>query len=91
MKNFIPLVSLALVLSSCANTWDSETKDMFYQSCLEEAHWAPSQEAREDYCTCVLDRTMEKYPSMSEALKNIDKVIEDEYIRACRAEYEAEP
>ena len=78
------------MLSSCANTWDSETKDMFYQSCVEEAHWASSTEVKEAYCSCVLDRTMEKYPSMSDALMNIDQVIEDEYIRGCRGEFDPE-
>ncbi len=89
MKNYF-LLSLLFLLGACSNTWDSETKDMFYQSCLEEARWAPSQADREAYCSCVLERTIEKYPSMSEALKNIDKVIEDEYIRACRTEYDPE-
>lgn len=99
MKNFLLLVSLALflllvsltlILGSCTHTWDSETKDMFYQSCLEEAHWAETQDLKEAYCRCVLDRTIEKYPSMSEALKNIEKVIDDEYIRACRSEFDPE-
>lgn len=89
MKRF-PLAFATLIListASCDNTWDSESKDMFHQSCMEDAlTWAPNQDKARQYCDCVLERTMIKYPKMADALQNIDSVISDPKIKGCKEE-----
>jgi hypothetical protein len=79
------LLAALMFAASCENTWDGETKDMFHQSCMEDAlTWAPNQDKAREYCDCVLQRTMEKYPKMSDALQNIDSVITDTRIKSCK-------
>ena len=87
MKRYILIAGCALCLQSCENTWDSETKEMFHQSCMEEAiSWAGSSDKAKTYCDCVLNKTMERYPDYKDALMHIDSVITDPSIQACKAE-----
>jgi hypothetical protein len=89
MKYAILSLLLIAALTSCENTWDSESKEMFHQSCMEDAlTWASTQDNAKKYCDCVLDRTMARYPKMADALRNIDSVITDPNIKGCRAEVE---
>lgn len=87
MKRYIILVSSALCLQSCENTWDSETKEMFHQSCMEEATgWAGGEDKAKTYCDCVLEKTMKKYPDYKDALMHIDSVITDPNIQSCKTQ-----
>lgn len=88
MRFHLSIVAIPLIaLASCENTWDSESKEMFHQSCMEDAlTWAPTQDKAKTYCDCVLERTMAKYPKMSDALNKIDSVISDPQIRSCKQE-----
>lgn len=86
MKRCIVLISILFVFNSCKNTWDGETKEMFHQSCMEDAvTWAPSKDKAKVYCDCVLEKIMAKYPDMNDALEHMDSVITDPNIRSCRA------
>lgn len=85
--HFSLLLLVVCLITSCENTWDSESKEMFHQSCMEDAlTWAPSQDKAKTYCDCVLERTMKKYPKMGDALEHIDSVITDPQIRGCKDE-----
>jgi hypothetical protein len=86
MKPCIFLIIILFIFSSCKNTWDSEAKDMFHQSCMEDAvTWAPSKDKAKVYCDCVLEKVMAKYPEMNDALEHMDSVIADPNIRSCKA------
>jgi len=87
MKRYLFIICCALSLQACKNTWDSETKEMFQQSCIEEATvWAGSEAKAKTYCDCVLEKTMKRYPDYKDALTHIDSVITDPSIQACKAE-----
>ena len=73
----LALVCCSLLLFSCENTWDSEARDLFHQGCMEEA-------AAKSMCDCRLEKAMKKYPSFSDAMANVDKLMEDEEIKACK-------
>ncbi len=86
MKRYILFAVCILSLPACKNTWDSETKDMFQQSCMEEAtRWAGSETKAKTYCDCVLEKTMKKYPDYKDALEHIDSVIIDPDIQGCKS------
>ena len=85
-RNFI-LFAILLLFNACSDGWDSESQELFHQSCMEDAlTWAPNEGKAREYCDCVLERTMTKYPKMSDALTHIDSVITDPKIRGCKTE-----
>jgi hypothetical protein len=85
MKTTISFLLTAVLLSSCANTWDSEVKDMFHQSCMEDAaDKAISEKHAKAYCDCTLEKIMEKYPKYEEALAKIDSISVDPKIQQCK-------
>ena len=88
MKKCLGLIALTFIFCSCENTWDGEMRDAYKQTCIDEATWATSEEQKNDYCDCVLERTMEKYPKVSDALEHMQDIANDPHIRACRSEYE---
>ncbi len=87
MKALTFLAALSMLCCSCENTWDSETKDMFQQSCLEDANrWATSLGQSKAYCDCVLEKMMKKYPKVSDALEHVDSIMVDEELKSCKTE-----
>jgi hypothetical protein len=85
MKNLLPVMLIMLLCCSCENTWDSESKKAYYDSCMEEANnWGTPEQAKA-HCDCVLEKTMKKYPSVNDALENMDKIMVDEDLKACKA------
>ena len=40
--------------------------------------------AAKSMCDCRLEKAMKKYPSFSDAMANVDKLMEDEEIKACK-------
>lgn len=72
--------------SSCTNTWDSEVKDMFHESCMEDAaDKAISEKHANAYCDCVLEKIMEKYPKYEDALSSLDSITVDPKVQQCKA------
>lgn len=84
MKRCFLCLFLIISCTSCKNTWDSETRNMFKQSCVEEATWAASPQQANKYCDCVLERMMDKYPQFSDAMDHIQEISADSSIQACR-------
>lgn len=76
---------ITVLMSSCVNTWDSEVKDMFHQSCMEDAaDKAISEKHAKVYCDCVLEKIMEKYPKYEDALARIDSISVDPKVQQCK-------
>jgi hypothetical protein len=87
MRKAALLTLVVTTLFSCKNTWDNETKQMFNQSCLEEANnWAQTPEEANAYCDCVLGKIMKKYPHMDDALEHVDSIMVDQNLKNCRQE-----
>ena len=86
MKKYILfLLPSVLFFTACKNTWSQEDKDMFYQSCIDDANtWAGSPDKAKTYCDCMIEKMMQKYPSVNDALEKIDTVINDPDLRKCR-------
>ncbi|MEZ4937095.1 MAG: hypothetical protein R2799_05830 [Crocinitomicaceae bacterium] len=51
--------------------WDQSQQDQFMKTCVEGVKSNP-QINGEEYCSCMLDKVMEKYPNPANAL-NMDK------------------
>lgn len=85
MKKYLPIVLLiCFAFTACENTWDSDTKDMFHQSCMKTARENGTPEAAaKDMCDCRLELMMEKYPHFDDAMANIQKIMTDPDFKKC--------
>jgi hypothetical protein len=84
MKTILSIVLAAVLFSSCAG-WDGESKEQFHSSCMESVKASGKTEAEaKSTCDCRLELTMKKYPSVEEALENMDKIATDPEIQACK-------
>lgn len=73
-----------LILASCKSGWDSSAQDLFLQACMEDADARNATDAqKEAFCNCRLQRAMEKYPDLSDALSHQDSLIADEGMMKC--------
>jgi hypothetical protein len=85
MKKYFLILAIAITSVSCKNTWDSESKEMYHSSCMDDAKtWAGTPDKAKEYCDCALETIMKKYPSVNDFMENADKVISDPDIRKCR-------
>ena len=84
MKRLLLLLIPVALLTSCENTWDSETKEMYITSCKEDATWAKSDAEKDTYCNCMLDKLMKKYPKVSDFMNHIEDVMADTTLQDCR-------
>jgi hypothetical protein len=82
MKKIMLFCLLVSAFASC--TWPQEDKDSLYQACSEDAKTWATPEQTKTYCTCVLEKTMKKYPHAADAIEHIDKIALDPEVRACR-------
>jgi hypothetical protein len=86
MKRYALLVTAVFLFSSCG-TWPAEEKEMFHQSCLEDAKERGMTEAQaKKMCDCRLEKMMTKYPKVEDALENIQEIMNDPAIQACEQE-----
>ncbi|MDR3681341.1 MAG: hypothetical protein P4L41_15350 [Flavipsychrobacter sp.] len=80
-----PILLISLLCIASCKTWDGDDKEMFYQSCMDDAKgWAGSEANAKTYCDCVMEKVMKKFPNESDALEHIDSVINDPEIRNCK-------
>ncbi len=85
MKKIIALAFGLPFLISCDNTWDSESRDLFHQGCMESAVESNMNEAAaKSMCDCRLETAMKKYPNFADAMRNADKLMDDPDIKACQ-------
>lgn len=70
--------------SSCSSGWDSESKDMFYQTCMDDAKERGLDDAKsKSVCDCRLEAVQKNYPTLSEFMANLEKVNADEELKRC--------
>ena len=85
MKRVLAVLASCFLLMSCENTWDDEARRLFVQGCMESAKESGMKEtAAKSMCDCRLEKTMQKYPNFAEAMQNLNKVMDDEEVRACK-------
>lgn len=73
-----------IAFASCTSGWDSESKEMFYQSCMEDAGERGTDKAKaKSVCDCRLETAQKKYPTLSDAMANVEKMMTDEDLKKC--------
>jgi len=73
-----------LSFTSCSSGWDNESKELFHQSCLEDAKERGLTEAKsKSVCDCRLETAQKKSPTLSEAMANVEKMMNDEDLKKC--------
>lgn len=88
MKKLIPLLLLlAIVSTSCRETWNESTKNKFHEGCMDEATvWAGNPQLAKAYCNCVLGKMMTKYPHEEDAFEHMDSLAVDPDLIRCKDE-----
>ena len=64
------LIMLLFFIYSCGESkkgWSQDEKDKFVAGCVKSNKGAVSDEKAKEFCTCMLDRMVEKYPTMAES------------------------
>ncbi|MBL7682426.1 MAG: hypothetical protein JNK00_03610 [Flavipsychrobacter sp.] len=85
MRQYIIALLSICLLSACEGGWDSESKELFHKSCIEDAKSVGKDEAAaKSMCDCRLEKIMKKYPNVDDALMNIEQVIKDPEVQACK-------
>jgi hypothetical protein len=83
-RNAMLLLLLSCSLYACNGGWDQESKDLFYQSCMEDAKEHNLSEAKaQSVCKCRLETVQRKYPTLANAMDNVDKLMHDEDLKKC--------
>jgi len=86
MKTYLSALAAIVLFASCEmGGWESEYKDMYHKACMDEATWVLNDADKQKYCDCVLEKTMAQYPTVADALENIDKIGSDSTIQSCKA------
>lgn len=83
MRKYLLLLAIVPFMTSCENTWDGETRDMFVQGCINTAPTSLSKDDAKKMCDCRLDKAMKKYPSFSEAMENMNDLANDPAMKEC--------
>lgn len=85
MKKIITLSFVAVLLSSCSDSWDQENQDLFIQGCMESAKESGMKDdAAKSMCDCRLEKAMKKYPSFSDAMDHTNDLMNDPDMKACK-------
>lgn len=79
------LTAVLYSMASCNPGWDSESRSLFREGCLEDAKERGMETtAAISMCECRLETAMRKYPKLSDALRNIDSLVNDPEMKACQ-------
>ena len=79
------IILVGITLGSCKDYWDSGDKELLRTACMGEAHkWAGTDQKAKDYCDCVVEKIVAKYPHENDALDHLDSLIKDTSVQACK-------
>ena len=82
-RNFI-LFAILLLFNACSDGWDSESQELFHQSCMEDAKERGLDDTKaRSVCDCRLETAQKKYPTLSYAMANVEKMMNDEDLKKC--------
>jgi hypothetical protein len=81
------ILLLSLLLPSCTDFWSSSNKSRFREACKDVSmEWAGSPEVADEYCECVLEKMMQKYPNELDAFSHMDQLATDSSLINCMVE-----
>lgn len=84
MKKYIVFFAAILLATSCENTWDGESKDLFHQGCMNAAkNDGMAEDKAKAMCDCRLEKVMEKYPKFADAMANLTQLMTDTSFKSC--------
>lgn len=83
MKKYLFLLAFLPFMTACENTWDSESKDMFVQGCMNAAKDDMPEDKAKAMCDCRLEKVMEKYPKFADAMEHITELPNDPAMQEC--------
>lgn len=83
MRKYLLLLAIFPLMTSCENTWDGESRDMFVQGCINTAPGEMSKDDAQKMCDCRLEKAMAKYPKFSEAMEHIMELATDPAMKDC--------
>ena len=85
MRTVLLLLAVAFISSSCESGWNDEDKEMYYQSCYQDAvTWAGSEENAKAYCECMQGKLMKKYPDINELVEHMHEIGADRELQQCK-------
>ena len=85
MKNILPLLVIAFLLSSCKDYWPEEDKQAYYKTCYDDALiWAGSETNATIYCDCVVEKITTKYKTVDELMEHMHEIGSDPDIQKCK-------
>ena len=85
MKKILFSLAVVAICTSCENTWDSESRKLFHDGCMESAQESNMEEAAaKSMCDCRLEKVMEKYPNFANAMEHAGDLMNDPDIAACK-------
>ena len=69
MVNYLICIGagLSLSLGSCKRTWSEKDKSEFVSGCISGAKTDLGEDKAKQYCQCMLQRIMDKYPNANDA------------------------
>ena len=88
MKQVLFVLIAVMTLAACNNSsgWTSAQKDEAAKSCMKEVEGKVDDATAKKYCSCVVEKMMQKYPTYAEANKNGTEEDGMKIGQACAAE-----
>ncbi len=87
MKYILFMLLIVLLCPSCTDFWSGANKRRFREACKDVSlEWAGSGEKSEEYCECVLQKMMAKYPNEEDAFSHMDSLAKDTSLISCMSE-----
>ena len=83
-KLLLILLCLPMILFSCNSGWSLDAMSKFLKGCNSKPLPSPYSETQGEYCKCLLEKAMKKYPNSSMVEK--DKLWGKEAWRECISE-----
>lgn len=75
MKIYLLSLSFLFFCNGNNNDWSQEEKNAFMQNCIKNASQNLDVDSANNYCSCMLEKIIEEYPTPEEAtLLTTDKV-----------------
>jgi len=85
MRKLLPILLLLICATSCTDFWSGANQRRFKEVCATEAiKWAGTDAAADEYCNCVLQKMMERYPNEEDAFQHLGDLSHDTALIRCR-------
>ena len=88
MKQILFVLCATIVITSCNNSggWSAAEKQQSSKACMDQVNGKVDDATAKKYCSCVVEKMMQKYPTYAEANKNGTEEDGIKIGQACAAE-----